>query len=262
MTKHHQADSLEPEPYALQTLQLRKSFAGFNAVDGVDLHVKKEHVHALLGPNGAGKTTLFNLLTGIHKPSGGRIIIGGTPATGLPPDKIGKLGVGRSFQITRLFNEFTCRQHLQLALMAHTSLGGNPLATPRRLCRFDDRCDELLLQVGLSDQADAPAESLPYGRKRALEVAIAIAGDPHLLLLDEPTSGMSLADVDRTVELIRSASIGRTVVLVEHNMKVVANLADHVTVLQAGAILAQGSYDEVRQDSRVIEAYLGRKRNA
>lgn len=242
---------------ALETVGLRKSFAGFDAVGGVDLAVELGSTHALLGPNGAGKTTLFNLLTGMMKPTSGSINIAGEDVTGWAPDRITRQGVGRSFQVTRLFPEFTAEQHLELALMAGTRFAWNPLGSTRGLAKYAGRVAELLDLVDLSSFATTVAEEFPYGRKRALEIAVALANEPKLLLLDEPTSGMGLEDIDRTVELIKKVRTGRTVVLVEHNMKVVASLADRVTVLQLGKTLSEGTYDEVRQDERVVAAYLG-----
>jgi branched-chain amino acid transport system ATP-binding protein len=241
----------------LRTVGLGKDFAGFAAVDRVDLTVRAGDVHVLVGPNGAGKTTLFNLLTGFHRPSRGRILLSGTDITGLSPERIAGFGVARSFQITRLFDSMTLRAHLELALAAPTGLGYRFLRSERTLRRFAKRSDELLDEVGLADRADVTAGSLPYGQKRALELALALALDPKVLLLDEPTAGMGVEDVARTVELIKRVKKGRTVVMVEHNMSVVADLADRVSVLQAGAVLVEGAYAEVRQDPRVVAAYLG-----
>jgi branched-chain amino acid transport system ATP-binding protein len=241
----------------ISTLGLRKEFRGFAAVQGVDLQVEEGNVHALVGPNGAGKTTLFNLLGGFLAPSAGRVEIGGRDVTGLPPERIARLGVARSFQITSLFPALSARQHVELALQARTGLGWRFWRSDRQLDRFRDRSLELLGEVGLTEVAEVPAASLAYGRKRALELAVALALEPRVLLLDEPTAGMGVEDVDRTVDLVRRVARGRTVVLVEHNMSVVATLADVVTVLQQGRVLVEGPYHEVRHDPRVITAYLG-----
>jgi branched-chain amino acid transport system ATP-binding protein len=241
----------------LETAGLGKDFRGFRAVAGVDLEIAEGSVHALVGPNGAGKTTLFNLLTGFLKPSEGRIRLRGRDITGSSPDRIAKLGVARSFQITSLFEQLSLRDHVLLALQAGTGLGWRFWRSRRALDRFGDRAAELLDQVGLTAAADTPAGSLAYGQKRALELALALALEPTLLLLDEPTAGMGVEDVERTIALVRRVRRGRTVVLVEHNMNVVANLADRVTVLQFGSVLSEGSYAEVRRDPRVIAAYLG-----
>ena len=236
---------------------LTRDFRGFRAVDGVDLDVAEGSVHALVGPNGAGKTTLFNLLTGFLTASAGRIELAGRDITGLPPERIARLGVARSFQITSLFPQQSARAHVELALQSETSLGWRFWRSERPLRRFRDRADELLGLVGLDGAAETPAGRLAYGRKRALELAIALALEPRVLLLDEPTAGMGLEDVDRTVELIAKVKQGRTVVMVEHNMTVVGRLADRVTVLQAGRVLVEGAYADVRADPRVVAAYLG-----
>jgi len=244
-------------PPILQARGLGKQFRGFRAVDGVDLDIAPDSVHALVGPNGAGKSTLFNLLTGFLRPSAGRITLDGTDVTGLPPERVARLGVARSFQITTLFPQVTAREHVELALQARTGLGWRFWRSEQQLGRFRDRAMELLDDVGLTDAAEVPAAALAYGRKRALELAVALALDPRVLLLDEPTAGMGAEDIDRTIALIRRVRPGRTVVLVEHNMSVVRNLADRVTVLQRGTVLVEGGYAEVRADPRVITAYLG-----
>jgi branched-chain amino acid transport system ATP-binding protein len=226
-------------------------------VDGVDLDVTEGSTHALVGPNGAGKTTLFNLLTGFLAPSAGRIEIAGRDVTGFPPEKITRMGVARSFQITSLFPQLTAREHVELALQSRSGLGWRFWRSANLMRRYRDRAMSDLSDVGLADLAESTADSLPYGRKRALELAIALALEPQLLLLDEPTAGMGLEDVDRTVDLIAKVRRGRTVVMVEHNMSVVGRLADRVTVLQGGRVLVEGSYQEVRNDERVITAYLG-----
>jgi branched-chain amino acid transport system ATP-binding protein len=236
---------------------LTRDFRGFRAVDGVDLDVAEGSVHALVGPNGAGKTTLFNLLTGFLAPTGGRIEVAGRDVTGLPPERVARLGVARSFQVTSLFPRLTAAQHVELALQSGTGLGWRFWRSDRLMRRWTGRAGELLAEVGLADAARTPVSALSYGRKRALELAIALALEPRVLLLDEPTAGMGLEDVDRTVELIGRVRAGRTVVLVEHNMSVVGALADRVTVLQAGRVLVEGGYHEVRTDERVIAAYLG-----
>ncbi|MFE9193256.1 ABC transporter ATP-binding protein [Micromonospora sp. NPDC007208] len=236
---------------------LTRDFRGFRAVDDVDLDVASDSVHALVGPNGAGKTTLFNLLTGFLRPSGGRIELDGRDVTGLPPEQVARLGVARSFQITSLFPQLSAREHVALALQSPSGLGWRFWRSSKLMGRYTERADELLGMVGLAELAHAPSAALAYGRKRALELAIALALDPKVLLLDEPTAGMGLEDVDRTVELIGRVRQGRTVVMVEHNMSVVGRLADTVTVLQAGKVLVEGPYEQVRADERVITAYLG-----
>jgi branched-chain amino acid transport system ATP-binding protein len=219
-----------PQETLLQTRSLTKEFRGFRAVSDVDLVVRDGTVHALVGPNGAGKTTLFNLLTGFLSPTSGSIEYAGQDITGKRPEDIAHLGIARSFQITSLFDALTLREHLELALASPTGLGMRFWQSAKRFGRFEDRATALLDRVGLADRAGLPAGSLAYGQKRALELAIA---------------------------LVKQVSEGRTVVLVDHNMHVVGSLADIVTVLQSGSILAEGPYEQVRQDDRVIEAYLG-----
>jgi len=241
----------------LETRRLVREFSGFRAVDGVDLKVEEGSVHALVGPNGAGKTTLFNMLTGFLKPTAGEVSIFGEDVSQLTPDRIARKGVARSFQITSLFEQLTVLEHVQLALQSRTALGYRWWSSDRALHRFRTRALDVLEQVGLTEVASRPASSLPYGQKRALELALALALEPKLLLLDEPTAGMAIGDVHQTIELIKRIRGGRTVVLVEHNMRVVSELADVVTVLQYGKVIAEGPYQTVRQDPQVISAYLG-----
>jgi branched-chain amino acid transport system ATP-binding protein len=247
---------------AVRTQALTKVFRGFRAVDAVDLVVREGSVHALVGPNGAGKTTLFNLLTGFLSPTSGTITMFDEDVTGLPPERVARRGVARSFQITSLFDTLTGREHVELALQGHTRQGFRFWRSERLLGRHRARVDDLLGQVGLMPLADKQTGLLAYGQKRALELALVLALDPPVMLLDEPTAGMGVEDVDRTIELVRRIAAGRTVVLVDHNMHVVGSLADRVTVLQQGKILAEGGYDEVRNDERVITAYLGEAEHA
>ena len=241
----------------LATENLTRDFRGLRAVNGVSLRVDEGTVHALVGPNGAGKTTLFNMLTGFLAPTSGRIAFRGQDVTGLPPERMARSGMGRSFQITSLFEPLTVLEHVVLALQASTSLGYRFWQSEKVLRRFRDEAHALLDEVGLADVSGREVQSLPYGQKRALELALVLALKPSLLLLDEPTAGMGIEDVDRIIQLVRRVRAGRTVVLVEHNMGVVSSLADRVTVLQYGGIIAEGPYQDVRQNPRVIEAYLG-----
>jgi branched-chain amino acid transport system ATP-binding protein len=241
----------------LETRGLTKQFRGFVAVNGVELAVELGAVHALVGPNGAGKTTLFHLLSGFLRPSSGQILLAGQDVTGLRADQMVHRGMARSFQITSLFPQLPLRNHVELALQGRCREGLRFWRSDRLLDIHRTRAESLLDDVGLSSLADVPAHAVSYGQKRALELAIALALDPRVLLLDEPTAGMGVEDVRRTVDLIRRVRDGRTVVLVEHNMRVVGTLADRVTVLQRGRVLAEGGYAEVRDDPRVITAYLG-----
>lgn len=263
--EHHAAQAQEPSSgrtVALSAKGLTKDFRGFRAVNDVDLDVVEGQLHALVGPNGAGKTTLFNLLTGYIKPTAGVITVHGNDITGQEPEEIAHQGVARSFQITSLFDNLTPREHVELGLQGMVGGGMRFWRSDRQLLRFRERADELIREVGLSALADRPAGELAYGQKRALEMALVISLDPQLLLLDEPTAGMGREDVERTIELVRQIAKGRTVVFVDHNMHVVGSLADHVTVLMAGQVLAQGTYEAVRADERVINAYLGEESHA
>lgn len=241
----------------LRTSALTKEFRGFAAVNAVDLLVAEGTIHALVGPNGAGKTTLFNVLTGFLAPTSGTIRFAGEDITGLPPEQIVHKGVVRSFQITSLFDEMTPVEHLELSLASPDNLGHRFWRSQRVLETYHARAMELLDQVGLARHADHHAGALAYGQKRALELALALSLDPKLLLLDEPTAGMGVEDVDRTIDLVKRVGAGRTVVFVDHNMHVVGSLADRVSVLQSGQIISEGTYEQVRSDERVVAAYLG-----
>ncbi len=248
---------MSPGTPLLETRSLTKEFRGFKAVSDVDLTVAEGTIHALVGPNGAGKTTLFNLLTGFLKATSGTIVYDGHDITGRSPEQVAMMGIARSFQITSLFEQMTLREHVELALASPTGMGMQFWRSIKRMKVFRDRAMQLLDEVGLADRAAQPAGSLAYGQKRALELALAMANEPKLLLLDEPTAGMGIEDVDRTIALVKQLAVGRTVVFVDHNMHVVGSLADRVTVLQSGQVLAEGPYEEVRNDERVITAYLG-----
>jgi branched-chain amino acid transport system ATP-binding protein len=241
----------------LETHSLTMDFRGFRALDGVDLRVGEGTIHAVIGPNGAGKTTLFNLLSGLLPPTRGRIHFCGAEITGHPPHQIARLGIARSFQITSVFPHLTLLDNVRLALQARTALGYAFWQTDRVLDQFTEEALEILTSVGLGELAKRRAVLLPYGQKRALEIGLTLALRPKLLLLDEPTAGLSLEDVNRVVESIRRIARDRTVVLVEHNMGVVAALSQHITVLQRGRVLAEGTYAELRTNRDVIEAYLG-----
>ena len=244
-------------PFILETSGLSKEFKGFSAVRGVDLRVRRGHVHALIGPNGAGKTTCFNLLTKFLSPTAGEIRFNGQDITGLSPSKIARLGIVRSFQISATFPNLTVLENVQMALQQRAGLTIQFWKRLRVLDRLQDRATELLAQVGLESFAQELAGSLPYGRKRALEIATTLAMDPELLLLDEPTQGMGREDVELTTQLIKRVSSSRTVLMVEHNLGVVSRLADRITVLQRGEILAEGAYCDISQDERVRTAYMG-----
>jgi len=243
--------------YVLQTSNLVKEFKGFTAVDDVNLNVERGSIHALIGPNGAGKTTIFNLLTKFLIPTRGRILYHGQDITGASPAAVARLGMVRSFQISAVFPRLSVLENVRVALQRREGNGFCFWQSEKLLQRLDDRAMALLDAVGLAGFAHARTLDLPYGRKRALEIATTLALEPELMLLDEPTQGMGHEDVDRVADLIKKVSAGRTILMVEHNLHVVAKLADRITVLQRGAILTEGSYSQVSADPRVMEAYLG-----
>ncbi|RYE72385.1 MAG: ABC transporter ATP-binding protein, partial [Oxalobacteraceae bacterium] len=224
----------------LETRKLTKSFKGFTAVDEVDLHVQRGHIHALIGPNGAGKTTCFNLLTKFLTPTRGTIVFNGVDITGEKPAQIARRGVIRSFQISAVFPHLTVLENVRIGLQRFTGTSYHFWKGLTALRKLDDRALALLELVDLRDMADTRAGDLPYGRKRALEIATTMAMEPELMLLDEPTQGMGHEDVDRVTQLIKKVSSGRTILMVEHNMNVVSSIADRITVLQRGAIIADG----------------------
>jgi branched-chain amino acid transport system ATP-binding protein len=248
---------LDSADVVLETEGLTKSFLGFVAVQDVTFSLRRGHIHAVIGPNGAGKTTFFNLLTKFLQPTRGRILYKGDDITGLKPAEIARRGVVRSFQISATFPHLTVLENVRIALQRHIGTAYHFWKSESTLHGLHDRARDLLREVGLEAEADRRAVELPYGRKRALEIATTIALEPELILLDEPTQGMGHEDIDRVKALIQRVAKGRTVLMVEHNMSVVADISDRITVLQRGQILAEGSYSEVSTDPRVVEAYLG-----
>ncbi|MCA1768501.1 MAG: ABC transporter ATP-binding protein [Halomonas sp.] len=245
------------QDFILETRGLTKEFRGFTAVDDVNLQVQEGHIHALIGPNGAGKTTVFNLLTKFLPPTRGEILYRGKPITGMKANEIARLGLVRSFQISAVFGHMTAMENVRVALQRPMGTSFHFWKSERSLDHLNDRAIELLEEVGLREYADVLTVEMPYGRKRALEVATTMAMDPTMMLLDEPTQGMGAEDVDRIVELIRRVAKGRTVLMVEHNLSVVSRLCDRITVLARGAVLAEGDYATVSADPLVKEAYMG-----
>jgi branched-chain amino acid transport system ATP-binding protein len=241
----------------LETRGLTKEFKGFVAVKDVSLKVRRGTIHALIGPNGAGKTTCFNLLTQFLPPTRGQIFYKGREITGSSPSAIARMGLVRSFQISAVFPHLTVLQNVRLALQRKRGHSFDFWRSERVLEALDDQARSLIEAVGLSEFESAVAVELPYGRKRALEIATTLALDPEMMLLDEPTAGMTHADVERITALVKRAAANRTVLMVEHNLSVVSTLSDVITVLQRGEILAEGSYETVSKDPRVVEAYLG-----
>lgn len=245
------------QEFILQTRDLIKEFKGFVAVNDVNLQVKRGQIHALIGPNGAGKTTVFNLLTKFLIPTSGKILFNDKDITGEKPAQIARRGIVRSFQISATFPNLTVVENVRIALQRSAGLSMQFWRSERVLDGLNDRAMQLLAEVDLQDMADLTAVELPYGRKRALEIATTLAMQPELMLLDEPTQGMGHEDVDRVTQLIKKVSANRTILMVEHNMSVVAKIADTISVLQRGQVIAEGPYDVVSQNPQVLEAYMG-----
>jgi branched-chain amino acid transport system ATP-binding protein len=241
----------------LETRGLTKEFKGFVAVKEVSLKVRRGSIHALIGPNGAGKTTCFNLLTKFLDPTRGQILFEGRDITREKPAQIARRGVIRSFQISATFPHLTVLENVRVALQQQLGLSYQFWRSERVLDQLNGRALELLDTVGLREQAEEVTVELPYGQKRALEIATTLAMEPKLMLLDEPTQGMGHEDVERVTQLIKKVSANRTVLMVEHNMNVVASIADAITVLARGVVIAEGPYEQVSKDPQVLEAYMG-----
>ena len=241
----------------LETRGLTKEFKGFVAVRDVSLKVRRGSIHALIGPNGAGKTTCFNLLTHFLEPTRGQIFFKGREITGSPPARIARMGLVRSFQISAVFPHLTVLENVRVALQRKRGASFDFWKSEKILKALDEPARELIEAVGLAEFEETVAVELPYGRKRALEIATTLALDPEMMLLDEPTAGMTHSDVQRITALIKRVSANRTVLMVEHNLSVVSTLSDKITVLQRGEILAEGNYAAVSKNPQVVEAYLG-----
>jgi branched-chain amino acid transport system ATP-binding protein len=251
------AGSLSEQDIILSAEGLSKEFAGFKAVSGVDLKVRRGSVHALIGPNGAGKTTVFNLLTKTLPPSSGRIVFNGSDITARQPADVARLGLVRSFQISAVFPHMSVLENVRIALQRKRGGSFDFWRSSRVLDEFDGRAKDLIEDVGLSEFIHWPAVELAYGRKRALEIATTLALDPELMLLDEPTAGMGHEDIARISALIKRVSADRTTLMVEHNLSVVSDLCDRITVLTRGRVLAEGDYETVSNNPDVREAYMG-----
>ena len=241
----------------LETRNLTREFKGFVAVNQVNLQVQRGHIHALIGPNGAGKTTCFNLLTKFLIPSSGQILFNGQDITALESAQIARMGIIRSFQISAVFPHLSVLENVRIGLQRNMGTSFHFWKSEATLNQLNDRAMQLLAEVGLEEFAASITVDLPYGRKRALEIATTLAMEPELMLLDEPTQGMGHEDVKRVTALIKKVSQGRTILMVEHNMNVVADICDRISVLQRGAILAEGDYQSVSQNPQVLEAYMG-----
>ena len=241
----------------LETEDLTKQFAGFVAVNGVSLRVRRGSIHALIGPNGAGKTTCFNMLTKFLSPTRGRIVYNGRDITALPPSEVARQGLARSFQISAVFPHMTVLENVRIALQRKRGGSFDFWRSHAALDHLNGRAMQLIDDVGITSFADWNAVELPYGRKRALEIATTLALDPEMLLLDEPMAGMAHEDIQRIAQLIKRVSANYTVLMVEHNLSVVADLSDTITVLTRGRILAEGNYQTISNNAEVREAYMG-----
>lgn len=251
------SDTVSDVPYIVEAKGLTKEFKGFAAVKNVDLKIRRHTIHALIGPNGAGKTTCFNLITKFLEPTRGTIRLNGREITRTKPADVARLGMVRSFQISATFGHLSVLENVRVSLQRKLGTSFHFWASEHSLNALNERAMELLEEVGLTSYAKHLAVELPYGRKRALEIATTLALEPEMLLLDEPTSGMGREDIARTAELIKRVSANRTVLMVEHNLSVVADLSDAITVLARGEILTEGPYAEVSKNPLVIEAYMG-----
>lgn len=241
----------------LETKSLYHDFKGLKVLFDVNLQVERGERHAIIGPNGAGKTTLFNLVTGTYTPSEGRVLFKDRDITGAGPYEILRLGMGRSFQITNTFNGMTTFQNIRLAVLSRKGVRFNVFRKIDKMDEITEETERILKWVGLDGERDIPARNLSYGKQRSLEISLALATDPEMVMLDEPTAGMSKDETHYAVEQIKRLTEGKTVVVIEHDMDVVFSLADRITVLHNGTILATGLPDEIRENQHVKDAYLG-----
>ncbi len=241
----------------LETIDLRKDFGSQKIINGISLSIGRGSRHAILGPNGAGKTTLFNLLSGFHKATSGEIIFKGNDITGLSPYRINRLGIARSFQITNVFPKLSVFENVRAVLMSKHKIRFNFLRNIRKWGNLEQETDAILEQIGLREKKEVQAGFLSYGEQRALEVGLTIASDPEVILLDEPTAGMSIDETRQAIKLIDKVTQGKTLLIIEHDMEVVFTLADVITVIYYGTVVATGSPEEIRANQKVREAYLG-----
>jgi branched-chain amino acid transport system ATP-binding protein len=241
----------------LETRGLTKQFGGLTAVDDVDLTIPREEIRAIIGPNGAGKSTLFNMITGFLEPTSGSVVYEGEDVTALPPHERCQLGMARSFQINEIFESLTVRENLRIAAQGQHEDRLHPLRDAQSLTSVNDRVDEVLDRIGLADQADTLAHDLAYGDQRTVEIGLVLAADPSLLLFDEPAAGVGAEESERLESLIGDIAEGRTVLLIEHDIDMVMTVADRISVLYEGTVIAEGSPEEIANNQRVQEAYLG-----
>ena len=241
----------------LDTKALCHDFSGLQVLLDVNLEVREGERHAIIGPNGAGKTTLFNVITGTYKPSEGNVFFKGSEVTGFPPHRMVRLGMGRSFQITSTFTWLTAFQNIRMGILSKRGIRFNFFHFLDKMDDVTRETDEVLKRINLDGERDISANMLSYGKSRSLEISMALATDPDLVMLDEPTAGMSVDETHNAVELIRRLTEGKTMVIIEHDMEVVFSLADRITVLHLGGILASGPPDEIKKNPSVKDAYLG-----
>lgn len=241
----------------LETKGLYHEFKGLKVLFDINLEVEKGERHAIIGPNGAGKTTLFNLITGTYVPKKGRVFFKGKDVTGSPPEELVRQGMGRSFQITNIFSKLSAFQNIRIGILSKRGIRFNIFRAVDEMEDITQETEELLRQINLYDVRDVPAGILSYGQQRSLEIGMALATDPDLVMLDEPSAGMSKEEIYYAVELIRKLTENKTVVIIEHDMDVVFSLADRITVLHQGSILVTGPPDEIKENQAVREAYLG-----
>lgn len=247
---------------ALTLRNVRKNFGPAKIIQGVNLEIQKGERHAIIGPNGAGKSTLFNLISGLYTLSDGEVVLNGAVISGRKPFQINRMGLSRSFQVSNIFSNMTVRENVRCGVLYSMGYGYSFLRNIGRLKEVSEKTAEILESVGLIDKANLPAALLPYADQRTLEIAVTIAGGADVILLDEPTAGMSHSETDRAVALIEKATVGKTLLIVEHDMGVVFGLADRISVLVYGEIIATGAPSEIRGDPRVREAYLGDEADA
>jgi branched-chain amino acid transport system ATP-binding protein len=244
----------------LELQGIYKDFDGLEVLFGINLGIQQGERHAIIGPNGAGKSTIFNIITGKYMPSKGKVLFQGQDVTGTSPHKLNRHGLARSFQITNIFRTMTVFQNVRNAILSKNKIRYNLFSRLDRMKHIHDQTEKVLEQIGLMDRKDVVAGLLSYGQQRALEIGLTIATEPDLILLDEPTAGMSSEETREAVKLIERVTQGKTLVIVEHDMEVVFSLADRITVIYYGEILASGPPDEIRQNQKVKDAYLGEEK--
>ena len=241
----------------LETKKIYHDFSGLEVLFNINLEVEEGERHAIIGPNGAGKTTLFNVITGTYMPSSGQVFFKGNEITGFKPHQLARIGMGRSFQITSTFSKLTAFQNIRMGILSKRGIRFNLFRRADKMQAITEETDELLNRINLTEERDVPADLLSYGKHRSLEVSMAMTTDPELVMLDEPTAGMSRDETHNAVELIRRLTEGKTMVIIEHDMDVVFSLADRITVLHLGTILASATPAEIRENQAVKDAYLG-----